>query len=386
MQAHLVVSIFKGLDMKVYLSVILMLVGIVGGGVSIRHWSQESTVSRTSVRLLRSEVQLDTMLTSEVRARSQPVEGEFVFLNDTDKMQEIIFDGVSCGCTGLFSDNTKIEKGEHIDLTGGGSIAFRLRADLSGKQGKNRLEAWFKVPSKVGGRTEQLTAVCVARVFPDVRVKPEVLVCSFRESDKTSIIKTLTVERIFRVQSAAATMAPHIRGLPSGSRVVGVEEIGDRVEIEGNLWKRSWKVDVRFEFTEEISVVPAPRRLIVAFEDSTDLDPMITEVPLLMRHEFGIEAPKSIHFGRVELTRTYDKRILLRAADGKEFTIVSVSCDSPSLKVKDVNRRPSVYHWLDLHLTPMSVDEGTATISVETNHSNCKQITIDAAFAVNSTR
>jgi hypothetical protein len=109
------------------------------------------------------------------------------------------------------------------------------------------------------------------------------------------------------------------------------------------------------------------------------------DLPVVIHERFGIEFPKSVHFGSTSPGERKRKRLMIRAADDRAFDVLEVTTSSGALKASANKSGSGIRHWLDVDFSADSEGEFNGTVTVRTNHPDCHCFDIAATAYVRST-
>jgi len=333
--------------------------------------------SEARVRIIDPQRSLGPLLASEVARNAGRVEAKYALENLSSEPQVVRFEGVSCGCAGLRLGEKELQVGDRVTLAGGGKDCLKLSMRVPLAKSETVISASFTIPAEPG-KEESLSVQCRVRVLPDILFRPSVFSCEFRSAQPRVAEKTLKVERVFRADNAVSSPLKVTR-IPPQMKVLRIERTAPASRIEADLWREFWQISVAFTATEDLQSTAAPTALSISFDSANSPSEQTAECPVILRRAFGIEAPKMVHFGAVPMGQTRTKRLLIRAADEREFELLHIGTDSTALEVSTSTSGCKKYHWLDASYHAACPKALCTQILIETSHPDCPKLTIAAA-------
>jgi hypothetical protein len=232
----------------------------------------------------------------------------------------------------------------------------------------------------VAQQAHQIEVRCRIRVHADVKVEPNRLVQAFRAGESDPVDRELRVSYIGRAERASAIGA-RLERLPAYVSVLSTASVGEATEIEAGISQQRFRLIVRITPTREVlsrSLVDSAL-LIVSTTSGAELAQ--AQIPILLRRSSGIDAPREIQFGSTRRGDIRTRRLLLRSADERPFSILRISCSMEAL-IARASPGSAKQHWLEVVYRPRSAHHAVGSITVETDHPESDRIRIDTRSSV----
>lgn len=287
----------------------------------------------------------------------------------------LVYQGSSCGCTGVRINDKDAQPGDQFSLAPGGRAVVRLMTRLGASSGEKTYTATFTTQGLPNGPA-QLTAQTHVRVLNDVEFSPQALIHEFTKTNQDRVERTLTVKRHYR-SSRPVPMTLGLSALPSGVELVSVQEAVPSGKVTDEIWARAWEVRLAIQPPPEFRESSQSYPLSFTFNGADDPSLPVTSVPLVLRWTFGVHAPKSVRFGSVTKGKDRTRRILVRSMDGKEFAVTKIEMNSPLFGINPPTAPPRSSHWLDITYRPKDVGAHQARIVIETDHPDSARLVIE---------
>jgi hypothetical protein len=179
-----------------------------------------------------------------------------------------------------------------------------------------------------------------------------------------------------------ADWVPRLVDPPADIELVRVVPKGPPTQLAPGVWQRAWEVSLAVRPTPDLTATPMPRRLLFTFTEDRALAYSTASLPVVISRVQGIESPRTVHFGTIQSGQTLQKRLVLRAADGRDFRIVKVSTDCTAFEVQASTTKLSTNHLLEVAFHAKTPGSAQATLTVETDHPDSPRINIDAVAIV----
>ena len=329
------------------------------------------------IRVSRTEHRLPDILLSELYAK--PVTqrlaiGVFGLENRSEVDQVLALQKKSCSCIDVYVDNKLISRGQQFILSPSVSTSLRIESPLSTKPAHHSFSVIIGVPEQ-NKEDRTVRFRLVAPVYADVELQPSFVRQEFSAADTDSVQRDISVTRTVRDKKLLSE-PPKIGGLPPSVEVAGISKPDALREVEPGIWQRSWIIGLNIKPNDELAGTAPQQTAIVGFSGSDDYKENTASLPVIIRRKFGIDAPREIAFGAVVSGQPRTRRLLIRAADDREFEVLGTNSSSAALNANVSLPGANKQHWIDLAFQSEESGKFRETVVVRTNHPDSPRLEV----------
>ncbi len=355
-------------------SCFLVVLGLSVAFYIVSLWSQSSShiVIEYPIR------QIPGVLLSEIRARTENVDEEYILRNVSGEDKTLQFMGTDCGCVAATVDGRRLEMNRMFQLHNRQELAVRLHFRIPQREGVFSYRGIFATP-----HADNIIISFTTKVYNDLWVNPSCLIYKFQKHQKQ------TVDRLFHVVHTARGIdnlanAIHFLKLPKSITLINVVTMGNPIELEPQMWRQEFAINLCVSPKEETQgrVQPSEIKLTMASKNNTNQTNL--EIPVIISHNNGIDVVDEIDFGFIQIGETRTRRILLQSLEEQSFSIIHVSTSSKAITAKLSHEREH-RHWIEVCLQPNKMDDGIGWINIETDYPACPQIRVKVRGMIDAT-
>jgi hypothetical protein len=287
--------------------------------------------------------------------------------NGTNNPAKVSVHSKSCSCldagfVGLSNDSNEEARIEpHAD------VIFEMRIDLRREPGKHRgsVDLLIEFPD---GHSEEHKAVATVELFNDFNVEPPVIKVDVPSDVATPTARTVYVNHRWRTVNRSA---PEVRVSSSAKWVKPGKPVrmGLAEEIAPGIAEQRWRLELTCDGLEALaSRAEKAIRTTVLLDSSVFVASEGRSFPVIAERSSGLIVPTMVHFGSIEVGTKLRRRVLIRSADERSFSILDAASDDNAIDITFDKGGPSQSTWLNVWYRPRSVGELRGVINVVTNH------------------
>jgi hypothetical protein len=341
------------------------------GHFHANHWRADaSPMIREPAR------RLPTLLLSDLEHdQASQLDASFPITNYSNERKDIRFVRASCGCIELRGADRLLKEGDSFTLLPGQFSTIRFKTSLPHKSGQHNFQVSLLASSPEHG-DERIDLSLVVPVVDDVVFDPLALLLKVPSTVSEKVQETITVVYRFPTSRLADDVQIQIDGLPDYIKIVTVNSIEPEESLGPHLRTQSWQITLGFELSDWVRLPPFIQ-FRVKFTDARGNVLTVAEMPLVMRILSGIDAPRLVHMGAVPLGQQCHKRVLISAADGREFKLTGVICGNEEVRVSSEPSNPAKWHWINISYDVANEGEYKTEIVLQTSHPDRPRIAMD---------
>ena len=315
------------------------------------------------------EDHMPTMLLTEMIASggNRDISSKIYAKNLVSAQSEFSLAGTGCSCYGVWVDEHRCEPGEPILLEPKQELTLTLKAHAPNHESQQGYRADFSLPSPDGNQfTMRLESTF--HVYQDVKVFPVVLSCQTESGQDDLFKRSIRVERIFR-SATGESPAPETVQLPKGVEVGQIQRLDPPQELEENLWRAGWDVDLSIRVSGD-SAGNESEDLIFQFASSPETAET-TPASIVCKLNRGvrrpINCPTVVHFGRMNPGDVRERYIFMQSPENRKFQL-SVDDNALPMNIQvQLNDKFDSSHRVGIKLTAPDDRELNETLQIRTN-------------------
>jgi hypothetical protein len=335
----------------------------------------DATPGNCSITL--KEQNTPVFLSSEAKGTTKWIQYPFTLYNNTSRELNLELQQVSCTCMEVLAESQggPLTFGQSILMGANASCNFiaKVRIDERAELQKHHITMGYSASE---GQKEKLVIPCEFCVLKDITASPSVLSYAWREGEEGGAVKLVNIVTRFR-KTAARTQAiapPICEQLPRHLTLKGITESGSS-NPDDEIVEQHYSAEFVIARPELDSRISTDFCIIRAGRDPAA--PAV-RIPVTTEVVAGVVAvPPAVAFSSLTKgANDRSRRVLLKALDGQEFSILEIIHSCPNLTIDYQDKKASTSHWLDVKLDSVTSEKTEHEILVKTSHPLSRSVRI----------